>query len=207
MKDKLLTMLTMQDSMNKKVHPQWIAQQFAWYRAAWIECGELMDHQGYKWWKKQTAEVEQVKLEIIDIWHFGLSSLFEQDKTIETIANEILNELQGFSFNNADILTATETLAQSCLANKRVSVTDFWQLMHAAKLDFEALYIAYVGKNVLNFFRQDHGYKDGSYIKQWQGKEDNEHLSEIVVELDSNAADFRDAVYAALSSRYKSVTA
>jgi len=207
MKDKLLTMLTMQDSMNKKVHPQWITQQFAWYRAAWIECGELMDHQGYKWWKKQMAEDEQVKLEIIDIWHFGLSSLFEQDKTIETIADEILSELQGFSYNDADILTATETVAQSCLANKRVSVTDFWQLMHAAKLDFEALYIAYVGKNVLNFFRQDHGYKEGSYKKQWQGREDNEHLSEIVAELDSSSPDFRDAVYAALSSRYESVTA
>jgi len=52
MRQKLLTMLAMQDSMNTKVHPEWITQNYEWYRAVWIECGELMDHQGYKWWKK-----------------------------------------------------------------------------------------------------------------------------------------------------------
>lgn len=34
----------------------------------------------------------------------------------------------------------------------------------------------YTGKNVLNVFRQDHGYKAGTYIKVWDGREDNEHL-------------------------------
>ena len=47
-------MLQMQHRMNSRVHEDWINQGFEWYRAAWIECGELMDHVGYKWWKKQT---------------------------------------------------------------------------------------------------------------------------------------------------------
>jgi len=55
---------------------------------------------------------------------------------------------------------------------------------------------------VLNFFRQDHGYKDGSYIKQWNGREDNEHLSELLAVLDSDSADFRDQVYRGLRDRY-----
>ena len=75
--------------------------------------------------------------------------------------------------------------------------------MLAAGLDFDSLYSAYVGKNVLNFFRQDNGYKDGSYVKNWAGKEDNEHLVELVAPLDKNAADFSDQVYRALSSRYR----
>ena len=66
----------------------------------------------------------------------------------------------------------------------------------------DSLYSAYVGKNVLNFFRQDNGYKDGSYVKNWAGKEDNEHLVELVAALDKDAADFSDQVYRALSSRY-----
>jgi hypothetical protein len=70
------------------------------------------------------------------------------------------------------------------------------------EMDFDALYRSYVGKNVLNFFRQDHGYKDGSYIKVWQGREDNEHLVEIVKSLDSSHADFRDDVYLGLRKRY-----
>ena len=47
--------------MNSRVHEDWINQGFEWYRAAWIECGELMDHVGYKWWKKQTPDMEQVR--------------------------------------------------------------------------------------------------------------------------------------------------
>jgi hypothetical protein len=74
-------------------------------------------------------------------------------------------------------------------------------------LDFDSLYRAYVGKNVLNFFRQDHGYKEGTYVKNWAGREDNEHLVEVVSELDSSAADFADLLYQALSERYQQVAA
>ncbi len=52
------------------------------------------------------------------------------------------------------------------------------------------------------FFRQDNGYKDGSYIKQWQGREDNEHLVEILAELDSQQPTYSDEVYQSLQQRY-----
>ena len=48
-----------------------------------------MDHQGYKWWKKQHSDTEQVQLEVVDIWHFGMSALFEEGKSIEQLATEI----------------------------------------------------------------------------------------------------------------------
>ena len=54
----------------------------------------------------------------------------------------------------------------------------------------------------MNFFRQDNGYKDGSYLKEWQGREDNEHLSDILAGLDSDKNGFRDAVYNELAKRY-----
>ena len=60
-----------------------------------------------------------------------------------------------------------------------------------------------IGKNVLNFFRQDNGYKDGTYVKTWNGREDNEHLVDLVSPLDSDAADFADQVYRALEGRYR----
>jgi hypothetical protein len=74
--------------------------------------------------------------------------------------------------------------------------------MTASGLDFDSLYTAYVGKNVLNFFRQDNGYKDGTYVKNWDGREDNEHLSELVAVMDHSAADFAEQVYAVLAERY-----
>jgi dUTPase len=184
LKQALVNMLAMQHRMNARVHEHWVDQDFAWYRAAWIECGELIEHYGYKWWKKQQPEMEQVRLEVVDIWHFGLSALFSHGKTVEHIADDIL-------------------VALHCLQTRGFSPSRFWDLMLATGLDFDSLYSAYVGKNVLNFFRQDHGYKEGSYRKHWGGREDNEHLSELVAALDHNAEDFADQVYAALAGRYR----
>jgi hypothetical protein len=53
------------------------------------------------------------------------------------------------------------------------SIEEFLELSFMGGLNLEQLYRLYVGKNILNQFRQDHGYKDGSYIKIWDGLEDN----------------------------------
>jgi hypothetical protein len=203
LKQELVNMLGMQHSMNTRVHENWVDQDFEWYRAAWIECGELIEHYGYKWWKKQQPDIEQVRLEVIDIWHFGLSALFEHGKTIEQIADEILADLDGHQASGLGVREATEELALHCLQTRGFSPSRFWDLMLASGLDFDSLYTAYVGKNVLNFFRQDHGYKDGTYVKNWAGREDNEHLSELVAAMDHGAGDFADQVYAALAGRYR----
>lgn len=201
------TMLGMQDRMNQRVHPQWTEQGYEWYRAVWIECGELMDHQGYKWWKKQHSDTEQVQLEVVDIWHFGMSALFAPGLSHEDIATNMLAELEASATGETDVLLATEALAAHSLQTRSFSVSLFRDLLHASGLDFDSLYRQYVGKNVLNFFRQDHGYKDGSYIKVWDGREDNVHLVEILAELDSQANDYADLVYVSLKTRYPGATA
>ena len=211
--EAILNMLQMQHRMNSRVHEDWINQHFEWYRASWIECGELMDHVGYKWWKKQIPDMEQVRLEVVDIWHFGLSALFEPDTDLEVLAGEIAEDFTVGATVASDeqnasqrIHAATEALAQHALETKGFSVPLFHALMQACDLSADALYRHYVGKNVLNFFRQDHGYQDGTYIKEWQGREDNEHLSELLESLDATAAGFPEAVYEALTSRYADVT-
>ncbi|WP_232334783.1 dUTP diphosphatase [Pseudohalioglobus lutimaris] len=203
MKQALVTMLTMQDRMNTRVHENWVEQHFDWYRAAWIECGELIDHYGFKWWKKQEPDMEQVRLEAVDIWHFGMSALFVEGKDIEQIAREMATELEAHAPSGLDVREATEALALYCLQTKSFSPSLFWDLMLASDMGFDDLYRSYVGKNVLNFFRQDHGYKEGSYIKNWDGKEDNEHLVELLATLDVDDAEFADHVYWALEKRYR----
>lgn len=203
MKQALINMLSMQDRMNTRVHENWAAQNFEWYRATWMECGELIDHYGYKWWKKQDPDMEQVQLEVVDIWHFGMSALFHEGTDIEQIAADIEAEVGQFKPAGLGIREATEALAQYSLETKGFSPAIFWELMLAADLNFDQLYAAYVGKNVLNFFRQDNGYKDGTYVKNWAGREDNEHLSELVATLDTGADDFADSVYQALEGLYQ----
>ena len=207
MKQAFVTMLNMQNKMNQRVHADWAAQNFEWYRAAWIECGELIEHYGYKWWKKQVPDLPQVKLEVIDIWHFGMSALFANGDAIEKIADDMVNALEGYKYQGQSVPQATEALAENCLASKSFSVALFWDLMHSVDMNFDALYQQYVGKNVLNFFRQDNGYKDGSYIKVWQGREDNEHLVDILTELDCSTTNFNEQVYQELQQRYTSLNA
>lgn len=202
MKQALVTMLNLQDRMNRKVHPHWIDQRFEWYRAIWIECGELMEHYGYKWWKQQQPDLEQVTLEVIDIWHFGLSALFAPGRSVEQIAEDIAGELADHVYRGQGVREATEALAADALNRRGFSVPLFWDLLRAVELDFDALHRHYVGKNVLNFFRQDHGYKDGTYRKTWSGREDNEHLMDLLKQLDSGAPDYPDTLYVALQRRY-----
>ncbi|MDP6416991.1 MAG: dUTP diphosphatase, partial [Gammaproteobacteria bacterium] len=49
---------------------------------------------------------------------------------------------------------------------------------------------------------QDKGYKEGTYLKIWDGREDNEFLVDIIEALDPASAGFKDAVYTALSAAY-----
>ncbi len=202
MKNKLKNMLDMQSKMNQKVNPDWILQEFAWYRAIWVESAELLDHHGWKWWKKQQPDIEQIKLELVDIWHFGLSLLIQTQGNNEQLVNDLVNQLAHQPTKTANFLKNVETFAADVLNTQTFSIANFHQLMVDMEMDFNELYLKYIGKNVLNFFRQDHGYKEGSYIKIWHGKEDNECLVEIIQTLDANHPDFKTQIYQRLSERY-----
>jgi hypothetical protein len=104
-----------------------------------------------------------------------------------------------------EVIDATEALAESILASREFDVRKFWALMLACDLSFDELFKQYVGKNVLNFFRQDHGYKEGSYVKQWHGREDNEHLTDILNSAADIGDDFAEVVYQQLEAVYQTL--
>ena len=202
MKQQISSMLELQDSMNSKVKADWREQNFEWYRAIWIECAELLDHHGWKWWKKQQPDVNQIALELVDIWHFGLSLLLLKDQSIDDICDMVANAFNEVDGSGEFAINLEEFTAKT-LVTKDFDVDGFVGLVKGINMQFDQLYVAYVGKNVLNFFRQDHGYQDGSYHKQWGGKEDNEHLVEIVAKLDTNLPSFKDDLYAEMKAVYE----
>jgi hypothetical protein len=102
-----------------------------------------------------------------------------------------------------DFLTAVEVFTAEVLQERKFSVASFAGLAKLMDMDMSDLHRRYVAKNVLNFFRQDNGYKDGGYRKLWGGREDNEHLVEILADVDSQASGFRDQLYNALKQRYQ----
>ena len=197
---RIAEMAAMQEQHNLLVHPRWREQGHAYYRAVWVECAELLDHFGWKWWKRQEPDLDQVRLEIVDIWHFGLSELMRKDAVDDALAAQFAAGCDQPA--EVDFRQAVEAMAEASLARQDFDVGAFLALMNALPLTFDELYEIYVGKNTLNAFRQRHGYQQGDYLKTWQGREDNEHLAELVRELDSRSPDFVPELERALAERY-----
>ena len=200
--EMLHTMAEMQELHNRQVHPDWREKEYEYYRAIWVECAELLDHYGWKWWKKQNSDLAQVKLEIVDIWHFGLSDLLRagtlSDDCVQLLAAQKLNAEP----DSAVFRAAVETLAQVSLTERAFVIEAFAAVMASLPLSFNELFELYVGKNVLNNFRQNHGYKTGEYVKVWSGREDNEHLVEVLGELECLPDAVPAEIYTALEARY-----
>ena len=197
---RLAAMAAMQEAHNRLVHPQWASQGHAYYRAVWVECAELLDHYGWKWWKKQEADLDQVKLEIVDIWHFGLSELLRCGQVDRNLAARLAALLAQPA--RQEFRSAVEALAQTSLATRAFDLPAFVAVLRALPMDFDELYASYVGKNILNAFRQRHGYRSGEYRKVWNGREDNEHLAELTRGMNTAAANFPADLAEALAARY-----
>jgi dimeric dUTPase (all-alpha-NTP-PPase superfamily) len=201
MKQKIINMLELQDSMNSKVNPEWRSAGNEWYRAIWMESSEMLEHYGWKWWKKQEADIMQVKLEVVDIVHFALSIRLEQNQPLEDTAGLIAADFEN-SMQAEDIRKTIECLALVTLTDQGAHFSFIAGIMKYLDMSFDELYEIYVGKNVLNMFRQDNGYKEGTYKKTWNGREDNEYLAEIVKSLNGNSQSFQNDIYTALSQNY-----
>lgn len=196
-------MLRLQDEMNSVVNEDWIERNHEWYRAIWVECAEMLDHYGWKWWKKQDPDMEQVQLELVDIWHFGLSLLIQKNLDHEEAADIVQNMMKySFAPSEDEPRVVLERFASSVLNTHDFDVLGFFILADSMDLSFDELYRQYVAKNVLNIFRQNHGYKNGTYVKVWDGKEDNEHLVAIMDTLDSESPGFAGDIQNALEDIY-----
>ena len=210
-------MLALQAAMNAKVDPNWVSARYPYMRAVVIEAAEAIEHHGWKWWKKQDKDLAQLQMELIDIWHFLLSEILLNEQGSETAAQPKLTaqlsaiDLSGiiefdgkqYELSSLDLLNQLELLIALSAARK-IELSVFAAIMENCELDWTELYCQYVGKNVLNFFRQDHGYQEGTYQKMWNGREDNEYLVDVMSELDPNDLEYKDKLYGALGAHYPS---
>lgn len=181
-KDKLLEMFDIQNRLNRRLHEHWVEQGWNFRQALMVEAAEFSEHMGFKWWKKQTPDLNQARLELVDMWHFILSyTLAESPKLIETSILEVICKHWESGIYNPDIFTTSELVMRLVSESSPIlMVAAYRRLCCKVGLSFEELYKFYVGKAALNEFRWENGYGDGSYIKLWNGREDNEYLTEII---------------------------
>lgn len=221
--NKFKKMLQFQDETNnyitQDVDGDWRSQRYNWRRAIWIECAELMEHYGnWKWWKgNKEPDIDQCFLECVDIWHFALSWMLEKEKSVDGVLDskyyrdlELYMKLEKLNPDDEHKHSIVHSVIEGIALNAlefQFDVRNFMQLIELLGKDFDDLYKWYIGKNVLNVFRNDHGYADGAYIKIWYNNdrvamEDNEHLAELLNEVDVETEHFDMYIYDQLKVRY-----
>ncbi|SNZ02181.1 dUTPase [Persephonella hydrogeniphila] len=209
MVEKILEMFQLQEELNRKINENWrdirTYEDFA--RATWIECAELVDSLPWKWWKKQEADMENVQIEVVDIWHFIMSYILlgykdageaveseeikqflkglKEDFTEINIKGEYINHYLGETDRYRKIIFLAERVAEGFLKQNAEEGVFFFGLLVKNTISFDNLYLLYIGKNVLNHIRQEKGYNSGEYRKIIDGKEDNQYLFELVREVKS----------------------
>lgn len=218
-----LQMLNLQHNFNSMVNPKYMEAGNKWGRASMIEANELIDHYGWKWWKHQETDLNQSVLEVIDILHFVMSEYLElahkQSWSREKVAYILdsiykMNKNMGKQFNSReDVLVHMEMLAILARVSPKTAPFALFIISDYFHLDIKLMYKKYCEKNVLNVFRQDHGYnKPNTYLKSWKIKknanalvEDNMVLSDIVEEMNSEEIDehYFSKLYKALEDAYK----
>ena len=227
--DKILLMLQLQAQLNDATNGEkWTSgitkngKQINWKRCIYMECAEMVDSFSWKHWKSinQEPDWDNLQIEVVDVWHFILSLAIEDySKNLKGGIEEIaLNISQSSSFSKIDVandnfapqdevITKVEKIILLSLVQDSFEIdeliSEFFDLVLLSGLDLETLYRLYVGKNILNQFRQDNGYKDGTYIKVWDGEEDNVVMKRIWEE---NADIKPDNLYRELTKLYLALT-
>jgi len=209
-------LLVLQDQFNTQVNPDWKTAGQDWETAVLCESAEMMESYGYKWWKKQTPDMNNVRLELIDIYHFLTSFVIEKDKELDLdkLAQSIVKAMSyaGETEEKPKFAAANYSMLYYMVTEQPTPMfMCFASLCEQAELSWEDLYKGYIAKNALNAFRANNGYKQGTYQKIWESdaegdKEDNYFLMNFIDNLDmANTSNVYGLVYDYLTSAYSTV--
>ena len=222
--NRILQMLELQQELNDATNGKnWEVgltkngKKIDWRRCIYLEAAELIESYPWKHWKNIDAspDYENIKIEIVDIWHFIMSEALRLYKvenlgSISDIATTItsmqgfdsfLEENKGEQLDTYSEIELVEEMIKTLFCNADINalVISFLNMSSKLNLKLPELYELYIGKNILNKFRQNHGYKEGSYIKEWNGKEDNVLMQEILASKNDITP---EALYHALEKSY-----
>ena len=156
-------------------------RSISWYRGIYMEVAEAIDSFNWKHWKNIDDEPDwdNIRVELVDIWHFLMSESIRIGD--ESYANKFLDMKPKGGFDSVALVSLLEEMLvlsvassiDSKINNSRKITNLFFNIISHLDIDVEDLYKRYVIKNQLNIFRQKNGYKNGTYVKLWDGIEDN----------------------------------
>ena len=205
-------MLNSQKELNDEIFPDWLARldKTKYMTAVLVELGEAISSLDYKWWKAGENDWENFKVELVDILHFLLSSLLFDDEVQRADACYFFKKGLADRTIRPDELSDDEKIniiEKNALKLLKVdNVTAFMYLGRLFRIinmiDLKVIAKEFVVKNVLNLFRTHNGYKEGTYKKIWDGKEDNVIAYQLAKEVTFNKY-FTKNLYKQLEQYYE----
>ncbi|WP_419769847.1 MAG: dUTP diphosphatase [Candidatus Marinarcus sp.] len=190
------------------------SKEINWLRCIHMEVAELIESTPWKHWKNINADpdMDNIHVELVDIWHFLMSYILQETnvpRAVSLVNTHCIYE----AVSEVDVklmVTEAEKLSYISLAIATGNmpsfsgierfIDQFFRCCKISGLSFNWLQKLYIGKNCLNKFRQDNGYKEGTYIKEWKGKEDNVVMISILDKVDNISF---EELYKKLQENYK----
>lgn len=223
---KLEEMFLLQKKLNDNTNGEnWelginkFGKEINWLRCIHMEVAELIESTPWKHWKNIEAksDMENIHIELVDIWHFLMSYILQETnvpKAVSLVNTHCIYE--AVEVENVDVTTMieeSEKLSYISLAIQTGNmpafsgverfIDQFFRCCKISGLSFNWLQKVYIGKNCLNEFRQQHGYKEGTYIKVWNGNEDNVVMMSIIEKIEDLTF---DSVYNLLEEEYSKLS-
>ena len=214
--DLIKEMFKKQNEFNEYTIKNWKKANLNWRRAIWLECAEAVESTDWKWWKKSPTDEENLKVELVDIWHFIMSYIMVHKKAIAERPkdyNYLFMKADEKKVKNLKINDMFEDLVKLTLEDEnpdhKFIIFIFMNIWYKLGYNINDLYKNYMIKNCLNVFRQDNGYKDGTYIKMWTKSDGKKYEDNVIawdisdtLNLDVN---FFNNLYKKLNDFYKNM--
>ena len=154
------------------------------YLALVGELGELVDSFGFADWKVDVRDEENILVEGMDICIFAMNCN-------HYLKRDFIQPDVSRWANYSDYQLVDEIVEH--MSNKK-----FLEIVQLIFTAYPEVKTRIIGKQALNTFRQDNGYKEGTYKKMWNGVQDNVYMFEI-----TKSNETFDEIYEALSLGYK----
>ena len=196
--EQIKEMMKIQNKLNNHLDKKWMKKDWNFSLASDVEMVEAIEHYGWKWWKHQECDINQVKMELVDIWHFLLSGIIVEKMDPERVKDALEEGFQNL--NDYDFIRKATMFLKYHTFVRKIQVLA--GCMDSIDMNFAELRSLYLGKAILNKFRWRNGYNDGTYIKVWDGLEDNEYLTSILMCHSDSPA---DEIYQMLEEHYRKI--
>lgn len=199
-------------------------KEINWCRCMMQELAELVDSFPWKHWKSinKPANLANAVVEAVDNCHFLVSELLAEKangnaefmgKSVAEFLLAAYHSTTRFRVEDNDEIIRRAEVMSAIVAvrnsfgheGQKFSLNEmtmaFFELTSSLGMTLENIFKLYIGKNALNSVRQMNGYKEGTYVKIWDGEEDNVFMQSLIETMDIEGVSI-DAVVERLHSHY-----